>query len=334
MAFNLDQEKIDKAIKVARLYYYQNMTSETIAREMGVSRSTVSRLLTFAKKEGLVHIHITAPTREPVELEKKIVDYFSIKNAHVVPVPDIAGEAIWLERVAQYAANHLNTLFGSEMILGIAWGTTLSAVSKHLLRKSTHNSQIMQLNGAGNTHSMGINYASEIIMRFAENYQAKAHLFPVPTFFDFADTKAALWRERSIKRLLNLQEKADILLYSIGAVNAGIPSHVYSGGYLEESDYLEIKREGIAGDIATVFFRKDGTFDNIPLNNRACGPNLEMFQRKHGVCIVSGLGKVSGLFSALKGNLIAELIVDEPTARELVNHYSIGSPEARSAGQA
>jgi len=334
MAFNLDQEKIDKAIKVARLYYYQNMTSETIAREMGVSRSTVSRLLTFAKKEGLVHIHITAPTREPVELEKKIVDYFSIKNAHVVPVPDIAGEAIWLERVAQYAANHLNTLFGSEMILGIAWGTTLSAVSKHLLRKSTHNSQIMQLNGAGNTHSMGINYASEIIMRFAENYQAKAHLFPVPTFFDFADTKAALWRERSIKRLLNLQEKADILLYSIGAVNAGIPSHVYSGGYLEESDYLEIKREGIAGDIATVFFRKDGTFDNIPLNNRACGPNLEMFQRKHGVCIVSGLGKVSGLFSALKGNLIAELIVDEPTARELVNHYSIGSPEARSGGQA
>jgi deoxyribonucleoside regulator len=334
MAFNLDQEKIDKAIKVARLYYYQNMTSETIAFEMGVSRSTVSRLLTFAKKEGLVHIHITAPTREPVELEKKIVDYFSIKNAHVVPVPDIAGEAIWLERVVQYAANHLNTLFGSEMILGIAWGTTLSAVSKHLLRKSTHNSQIMQLNGAGNTHSMGINYASEIIMRFAENYQAKAHLFPVPTFFDFADTKAALWRERSIKRLLNLQEKADILLYSIGAVNAGIPSHVYSGGYLEESDYLEIKREGIAGDIATVFFRKDGTFDNIPLNNRACGPNLEMFQRKHGVCIVSGLGKVSGLFSALKGNLIAELIVDEPTARELVNHYSIGSPEARSAGQA
>lgn len=334
MAFNLDQEKIDKAIKVARLYYYQNMTSETIAREMGVSRSTVSRLLTFAKKEGLVHIQITTPTREPVELEKKIVDYFSIKNAHVVPVPDIAGEAIWLERVTQYAANHLNTLFGSEMILGIAWGTTLSAVSKHLLRKSTHNSQIMQLNGAGNTHSMGINYASEIIMRFAENYQAKAHLFPVPTFFDFADTKAALWRERSIKRLLNLQEKADILLYSIGAVNAGIPSHVYSGGYLEESDYLEIKREGIAGDIATVFFRKDGTFDNIPLNNRACGPNLEMFQRKHGVCIVSGLGKVSGLFSALKGNLIAELIVDEPTARELVNHYSIGSPEARSAGQA
>ena len=133
MKFNLDQEKIDKAIKVARLYYYQNMTSEAIAQEMGVSRSTVSRLLTFAKKEGLVHIRITTPTREPFELEKKIVDYFKIKNAHVVPVPDIAGEAIWLDRVAQYAANHLNTLFGSEMLLGIAWGTTLSAISKHLL---------------------------------------------------------------------------------------------------------------------------------------------------------------------------------------------------------
>jgi DNA-binding transcriptional regulator LsrR (DeoR family) len=334
MEFNLDQEKIDKAIKVARLYYYQNMTSEEIAQEMGVSRSTVSRLLTFAKKEGLVHIRITTPTREPFELEKKIVDYFKIKNAHVVPVPDIAGEAIWLDRVAHYTANHLNTLFGSEMLLGIAWGSSLSAISKHLLRKSTHNSQIVQLNGAGNTQSMGINYASEIIMRFAENYQARAHLFPVPTFFDYAGTKNALWRERSIKRLLNLQERADILLYSIGAVNAGIPSHVYSGGYLEENDYLELKREHIAGDIATVFFREDGTFDNIPLNKRACGPNLEMFQRKHRICVVSGLAKVAGLFSALKGNLMAELIVDEPTARELVNKYSIGASEAKSARQA
>ena len=219
------------------------------------------------------------------------------------------------------------------MILGIAWGTTLSAISKHLLKKSTHNSQIVQLNGAGNTQSTGINYASEIIMRFAENYQARAHLFPVPTFFDYANTKNALWRERSIRRLLNLQEKADILLYSIGAVNAGIPSHVYSGGYLEEKDYQELKEEHIAGDIATVFFREDGSLDNIPINKRACGPNLEMFQRKHGICVVSGLAKVGGLFSALKGNLMAELIVDEPTARELVNKYSLGASEPRSARQ-
>lgn len=312
-----DDEKIKLAIRAARMYYIQNMTTQAIAREMHVSRSTVSRLLGYARARGFVSVRIIDPMEHPQELERAIHSRFGVK-VHVVPVPHIAGEAEWLERVAQYAATYLNTVFESNMILGIGWGTTLSAISRHLLPKTLHNAQIVQLNGAGNTQSMGISYASEIIMRFAKNYQARAHLFPVPTFFDYPETKSALWKERSIKRILNLQQQADILLYSIGAVNAGIPSHVYSGGYLEPHDYKELQKERIAGDIATVFFREDGSFDQIPINRRASGPELSMFQEKYGICVVSGLGKVNGLWAALRGHLMKELIVDEPTARKLV----------------
>jgi deoxyribonucleoside regulator len=316
-----DKDKLENAIHVARLYYYQNLTTEAIAREMQVSRSTVSRLLSFAKEEGLVDIRIKDPSEQPRKLEKSIADRFKIKQVHVVPVPEIVGEAEWLERVALYSANYLNTIFDSNMILGIAWGTTTSTISKYLQHKDTYHSQIVQLNGAGNTQTTGIDYASEIVMRFSQNYGARAHLFPVPTFFDYADTKSALWQEGSIKRLLDLQQQADLLLYSIGTVNAGVPSHVYSGGYLEKRDYLELEKQNIAGDIATVFFREDGSFDRIPLNERSSGPSLELFRQKNGVCIVSGLAKVRGLYAALKGNLMRELIVDEPTARRLVEKY-------------
>ncbi|MCJ7772114.1 MAG: hypothetical protein MUP22_03155 [Desulfobacterales bacterium] len=317
-----DENKILDAVKVARMYYYQNIKTKVIAKEMNVSRSTISRLLSFAKDEGLVNIQILDPKEEPQRMERNIIARFSnLKRAHVVPVPEITGEAEWLQRTAQYAAKYLNTIFDSGMILGIAWGTTLSAVSSHLLKKTTQNAQIVQLNGAGNTQSMGIEYASEIVMRFAENFRARAHLFPVPTFFDYAETKHALWKERSIQRLLDLHKKADLLIYSIGAVNAGIPSHVYSGGYLEEQDYNELDRLDVVGDIATVFFKADGSFSGIPMNERASGPNLKLFQKKHGICVVSGLAKVRGLFAALRGNLMKELIVDEPTARELINKF-------------
>lgn len=319
-----DQEKSIEALKVARLYYYQNMTTDAIALELNVSRSTVSRLLTYAKAQGLISISIIDPNEHPQFLEKKIVDHFKLKKVHVVPVPSVAGEAEWLSRVVQYAANYLNSLFDSNMVMGIAWGTTISGISKYLLPKATHASQIIQLNGAGNTQSMGIEYASEIIVRFAQNYQAVANLFPVPTFFDYPATKQALWKERSIKRLLDLQSQADILLYSIGAVDAGVPSHVYHAGYLEKTDYLELKKQRLVGDIATVFFREDGSFDNIPMNDRTSGPDLELFQKKYGVCVVSGFAKVRGLAAALKGRLITELIIDEPTARNLVeNHIAI-----------
>jgi deoxyribonucleoside regulator len=316
-----DQKKIQDAIQVSRLYYHQNMKTEAIAKQMKVSRSTVSRLLSYAKSEGYVDIRIIDPTEELIRLESIILKKFKLKKVHVVPTSDTVDEAEWLEVVAQYTANYLNTLFDSEMILGIAWGTTLSAVSRHLLHKTTFNSHIVQLNGAGNTQSIGIRYAGEILQRFADKYQARAHLFPVPTFFDYAETKNALWKEGSIKRLLDLHERTDIMLYSIGAVNAGIPSHVYSGGYLEKIDYSNLERWNIAGDIATVFFKEDGSFDNIPLNLRASGPDLDLFQRKFGICVVSGLAKVRGLNAALKGDLMSELIVDEPTARALVEMY-------------
>ena len=317
----LDQERVSEAVNVARMYFYQGMKTETIAREMNVSRSTVSRLLGFARANGLVDIRVIDPNEKPQQLEKKFVSHYGIKHAHIVPVPEMAGEAAWLDRVAHYAAIHLNTLYDSKMVLGIAWGTTLTAISKHLLKKTTYNSHIIQLNGAGNTRTTGIDYASEIISRFAQNYSARTHLFPVPTYFDYAETKSQLWKEGSIKSILEMQNMSDFLLYSIGAVNAGVPSHVHTAGYLDSKDYSEINKLKIVGDIATVFFREDGSFDNIPINNRASGPSLDFFKIKYGICVVSGLAKITGLHGALNGKLMTELIVDEPTARKFAEKY-------------
>lgn len=312
-------DKLADALQVARMYYYQNLTTEGIAQELDFSRSKVSRLLTYAKEQGLVEVRIIDPQEQPHRLERGLQERYGVPHVNVITVPASADERDWLERVASFTAHTLNTLLDSHTILGLAWGTTLSAISRHLIPKPVTNVNVVQLNGAGNTQSLGIAYASEIVMRFADNYRAKAHLFPVPTFFDFPETKRALWRERSIRRILELQERADILLYSIGAVQAGVPSHVYSGGYLESRDFAELEEEGVAGDIATVFFRADGSYADIPINARASGPDLGLLRQvQHSICVVSGLGKARGLQAALCGGFVQHLIVDEPTARAVL----------------
>ena len=73
-------EKIADALRVAKMYYYYNLTTEMIAREMNVSRSTVSRLLSFAKEEGFVEIRINDPADHPQQLEEKIRSAFKIKT--------------------------------------------------------------------------------------------------------------------------------------------------------------------------------------------------------------------------------------------------------------
>jgi deoxyribonucleoside regulator len=307
------------AVQVARLYYYQNLTSEAVARELGLSRPAVSRLLTFARQSGLVEIRVHDPESQPQLLELEIAQRYKIGSVKVVRVPPNSREDEWLQRVASFTANHLNGLIHSEMTVGIAWGNTLHAVSRLLSPKHCAQVDIVQLNGSSSTHAVSNYYTSDIYSRFAENYGARTHLFPVPAFFDYPATKLAMWKERSIQVLARKMRHADLFVYSIGAAHGSLPSYVYVGGYLQPEDFRELSRQRVVGDIATVFFRNDGSFNDIPLNTRASGPDLTLFQRaKHAVCVVSGLGKVNGLRAALRGNLMRELIVDEPTAHALL----------------
>ena len=127
--------KIMEAIKGARLYFYQNTSTEEIASEICVPRPTVSRLLKFAREEGLVNISIVDPAQEPRLIEKKITDKYNIKRVYVVQALEIAAEAKWLNQVAHYTARHLMMVFKSNRTLGVAWGITLAAVSKCLIKK-------------------------------------------------------------------------------------------------------------------------------------------------------------------------------------------------------
>ena len=305
------------AVRVARLYYFQNMTTAAIAEEIGTSRATVSRLLSYAMENGLVEIRVHDPLELSGNLEAAIRKHHPLRSIQVVPVPASANERESMQRVAAHTAAYLNSLVLPSTIIGLAWGNTVAAVADNLVPKHVHGVAVVQLNGSGAGANIGNTFGESIVSRFAQNYGAQAHSFPVPAFFDYADTRNALWRERSIKTIRALQSNASILLFSIGAAETG--SHVHTGGYLDKHDRQDILKDGVVGDIATVFFREDGNWRDVALNARSSGPDLDRFQRAaHSICVVCGKGKIPGLRAALLGGYINELVIDEPTARLLV----------------
>ena len=313
-----------EALQVATMYYYQGLTTEVIAREMNFSRPKVSRLLSHARSTGMVEIKIVNVQSMLSPLEARIRERFGLDAVHIVPAPELMGEVIWLERVARYTANYLNTVLDNHRTIALAWGTTISEITANLVPKHLPELTVVQLNGSGNTFTPDNRYAADILQRFARNYDAGAVLFPVPTFFDYRETKDAMWRERSIRRIIDIQTDADVFLYSIGAVDAGVPSHVYSHGYLDPDDIAELQRERVVGDLATVFFRSDGSWEDIALNKRASGPPLSLYGAgKRAICAVSGRNKIPGLLAALHARFMTELIIDEPTARQLSREAGI-----------
>ena len=311
-------EKAQDALRAAHLYYLQDLTMDAIARELGTSRSSVSRLLSYARDSGLVDIQIKSPLDQATVVSDGLHRRFHVV-AHVVPVPDQTSDVDRLDRVALSAARILNQYVDSNMVIGIAWGSTMSAISRYLTPKTTHNTVIVQLNGAANTRTTGIVYASEILRRFGDSFGAIVQQFPVPAFFDDPATKLALWRERSTMRVLALQQSMDLVLFGVGSPEALVPSHVYSGGYLEEADHASLKNDGVVGDVATVFYRGDGSSTDIQLNTRSSGPDLATIRHApRRVCVVAGSTKVASIRGALAAGLITDLILDESTARELL----------------
>jgi DNA-binding transcriptional regulator LsrR (DeoR family) len=76
----------------------------------------------------------------------------------------------------------------------------------------------------------------------------------------------------------------------------------------------------VVGDVATVFYRADGSWNDIALNARATGPDFARFRKvARRVCVVSGSQKLASLRGALAAGLITDLILDEGLAHRLVD---------------
>ena len=56
------------ALRAAHLYYIQNLTMDAIASELRISRSSISRLISFARDSGLVEIRLHSPMDQLTQL--------------------------------------------------------------------------------------------------------------------------------------------------------------------------------------------------------------------------------------------------------------------------
>lgn len=321
--------RADAAVTAARMYYQSGHSSQEIARYLGVSRSTVSRLLAYARDSGIVEIRVRAHRTNASALQAELHECFPRVAFHVVEVRASFATARVLEAVVQYAAHVVTDMIEPQMTVGLAWGNTVSGIVAHLRPHPVRDVSVVQLNGAGNRSSLASSYAAALVTRFAQVFSAADYLFPVPAFFDYPETKEALWQERSIKQILAIQQRADLLLFSTGALVGDTMSYVYSAGYLTDDEVTGLRAQGVIGDIATVFYKESGASD-LPINRRSSGPPLSLYKNAgKAVCVASGPGKIPGLTAALRAGYVSDLITDELTAGELLSDRRSPGPSRR-----
>ncbi|MGY4653301.1 sugar-binding transcriptional regulator [Mycobacterium sp. URHB0021] len=305
------------ALRAAELYYVDNLTMDAISQSLGCSRATVSRLISEARSAGLVEIIVHRKGRAAATLERVIAERYGVTVTVVAPPPD-ASDSDRLRHAAAQGATLLRTHLAPDQTLAVFCGDTVSTLARSLSPGVVPGLQIVQVGGTGNTFSSGAEYASATLGRFGAALGARVHHFPVPAFFDSAQTREAVWAERSVQRVLRLQQRADLAVFSLSTLGGRVPGHLYRAGYLQRDELRSLTEQGVVGELGTVFLRADGTTAFVDLNNRSSGLPIESVRRiSRRLCIAVGGEKADIIRAALLAGAVTDLVVDDAAAELL-----------------
>ena len=300
----MQHNKNKLAISAAKLYYQSGFSQADIAKELQLSRPSVSRLLQYAKDMGFVRIEIFDPIEDQGQLAQKVASAYGLRQVCIANAP-IEDEEEVKKYIGQRGAAYINEIIQDGDIIGVGWGTTLHSLSHQLIPHPLKGAQIVQLEGG-----------NEILEKFAKNYETIAQYLPLPVLFDSKEVKEMVYRDRHIKRVLELGRNANIAIFSVGTVRDN--ALFFRLGYADTQEKAYLKSHAV-GDICSRFFDKDGNISSQELNDRTVGIALDDLRNKeYSILLSGGEGKIASIRAALKGGYANVLITDQFTAKRLL----------------
>ncbi len=304
-------ERRDTKILVAKLYYTQGLSQEEIAKQIHLSRPTVSRLLKACIEEGIVQIKIDDISSLGQELAKRLADTYGIKKAIVVPSSSSA-EAD-KERVGRAAAGYLQEILLPKMLIGISWGSTIHAVVQHLDPPSFMKADVIQLLG-GTGSKTGDTDANSMALSLARALNGDAYLLQAPFMVQSKILRDLLMEEPHIKTHFEKLKHTDIAIVGLGSTKPALSAQ-FRSGHINMADSERLIAEGAVGDICGRYVDINGLSCHTLLSDKMIAVTLDALKRIPTVIgVAAGEQKADIIVGALRGRYIDVLVTDEKAA--------------------
>ena len=311
----IDDEIKRQLIKIARMYYFDDMTQQTIADTMNMSRSKVSRSLTLAKELGIVKIFIDDEFSEEQILERAICAKYGIREARVV-----SGEDKSLDEVAKEMGSAvtmlLDNLLKDNDILGLMAGYTINAISENMGTIYRKNLKIVPLvGGMGVTGSpWQVNKATTLL---SEKFKATFYVMNCPTNVSSAEARDILVKEPEIKAVLDLTKKCSVALVGIGEISDS--ATLVSIGSIKKKDANELIKQKARASMGTGFFDANGNEVDTSLTKRMIGVSTADLKKiPNVIAVAAGIKKAEAIEAALKSKIVDVLVTDSETAKAII----------------
>lgn len=304
-----NSDDIRLIVKIAQLYYEQEMTQAQIAHELGIYRTTISRLLKRGRELGVVTIAINYDYNDSLWLEERLKQKFGLKEAVVAPQESEA---------RAYGAQLFERLLSPNAVIGFGWGRAVSALVEALPQSSQPRPLVCVPIVGGPSGKLPSRYhVNTLTYSAATRLKGESYLADFPALLDNPLIRQGIMQSPHFQTLAEYWQRLDIAVVGIGspAIRHAANWQAFYGN--AQSDELEALQ--VAGDICSRFFADDGTPVATAMQDKTLSIELKTLkQARYVIGLASGEEKYAALLGALRGQHINALVTDRATAEYLV----------------
>ncbi len=302
----------DLAIRVAWLYHDRGLTQQEVADRLGISRSTISRILTEAERDGIIRVIITQPLPESARLAESLIEKFALAGAIVGPSLEDEAPAL---AAATAMARRLETIAASGSVtIAAGWGRTIALSAREVRPIPTTN--VMLVDAFGHTTTDDTTAAVEVTNTLSRKFDARVMHVPSPGFAPSEDIAGSFLESPPVQRALDRAREADIILVSIGIV--GNASLLVSEGFMSAEGMQDVIDAGAVGEVFGWYFDAEGERVPAPGLHPIALTLDDLRDASRVIGVAAGTEKVAAVRGAIAAGILDELAIDETLAEALL----------------
>ncbi len=304
-------------VKVAQMYYNEGLKQEDIAKQLGISRSLISMILTEAREVGIVEISVRDPLLNDEKLSRRMQQAFNLKNCVVIPTT-VRDESALRRFVAQRTVTVVNSLLKNRAVIGLGWGRTCHQfVSVYSKEGDVREISVVPLVGGSNQMAPYFQL-NELVRILADKLDGKPYFVHAPSLVSDAEERDLYCSSSTMKPIAAKWRSMDIVVASIGTLpkTQANGREIYKG---EGEIYQQLDGVEVVGDICARYFTIDGEFLRTDFYDRIVGIRIEDLETARGVvCMAAGSEKSYAVLGAVRTGVVSTLVCDQNTAEAVL----------------
>ena len=316
----MNTSKRELATKASILYYEENNNQDEIALKLGISRSYVSQLLSYARSHNIVRIVVNVEDfyLHLIKKEIEFSKYFpEVKQFYFMKSESLEDTK---KHIGKFAAPLLVNLIRKANIIIVDPGSSVEKVIRELKPSSFSNCQgkkIIPLGGGIDNINVRL-HSSDFVRKLGQILNCEYYFLNAPILIENCSLRNALLKEKNAQEIINLWNNTDLAILGMG--NVSKDSTLFSS--CSNSMIKKIKNSKAVGEIGINFFDKKSNYLPILEKYRVTIPLKKLKKIDTKVVIAFGEQKALALTSILRTNLIDILISDSITAHEMEKYLN------------